>query len=99
MSSLNDVLRVSTRYFFNIIEILIFIRIIMSWISPGYSRNPLTAFIFNVTEPILAPFRRLLQKSPFGGGMIDFSPIIAILVIRVIIQPIFYTIINLIIGF
>jgi len=99
MTRLNLILRVTSGYFFNIIEIMIFIRIIMSWITPGYSSNPISAFIYNATEPILAPFRRLIQRSSFGGGMLDFSPIIAILVIRILVQPIFYKIIDLLTGF
>ncbi len=99
MDRINWVLKISVVYFINIIEILIFIRIILSWITPGYSGNAITAFIYNVTEPILAPFRTLFRRSPFGGGMIDFSPVIALLVIRFVAQPVLYAIIDLITGF
>jgi YggT family protein len=98
MGQFNWVLRVSLRYFFNIIELLIFIRIILSWISPGYG-NPVTRTIFGLTEPILSPFRRLLAKSSFGTGMFDFSPIIAILSIRLLVQPLAFYIVNLLTGF
>ena len=37
--------------------------------------NPITRFLMDVTEPILAPIRRLL---PSAGG-IDFSPTIVLL--------------------
>ena len=37
--------------------------------------NPITRFLIDVTEPILAPIRRLL---PSSGG-IDFSPTIVLL--------------------
>jgi YggT family protein len=37
--------------------------------------NPITRFLMDVTEPILAPVRRLL---PSSGG-IDFSPTIVLL--------------------
>jgi len=36
--------------------------------------------VWNVTEPVLAPIRRLM---PIAGGM-DFSPFIALLLIQII---------------
>ncbi len=54
----------------------IFIRILLSWISPG-SYNPATAIITMLTEPVLRPFRRLLP--PMGG--FDISPIFAIILL------------------
>ncbi len=54
----------------------IFIRIILSWISPG-SFNPATAIITMLTEPVLRPFRRLVP--PMGG--FDISPIFAIILL------------------
>lgn len=67
--------------FFNIIRWMILARIIMSWI-PHKRNNPITQMLFEATEPILAPFRRLM---PTAGGMpIDFSPFIAIIVLSFI---------------
>jgi YggT family protein len=56
--------------------ILILVRIFLSWgsISPW---NPFMRFLRAVVDPILRPFRRVLPT--FGG--IDFSPLLAILVI------------------
>jgi YggT family protein len=54
----------------------IFIRIILSWVSPG-TYNPATAIIANLTDPILRPFRRLIP--PVGG--FDISPIFAIILL------------------
>jgi len=55
---------------------LIIIQAILSWISPGY--NPNTALFDQLTQPILAPFRRFIP--PIGG--IDLTPIAAILAIK-----------------
>jgi len=55
---------------------LIIIQAILSWISPGY--NPNTALFDQLTQPILAPFRRFV---PAMGG-IDITPIVAILAIK-----------------
>ncbi|MBA1333770.1 MAG: Integral membrane protein YggT, involved in response to extracytoplasmic stress (osmotic shock) [Firmicutes bacterium] len=98
MVRLNWVLNMSLRYFFNTIELLVLARIILSWVSPGYN-NPISRFIYNITEPILAPFRRLLERSPFGGGMIDFSPILAILFIRIVVQPLMFYLVRIITAF
>jgi len=64
----------------NIYVILIILRAVLSW----FSINPYNSayrFLINVTEPVLAPIRRIL---PFGG--IDFSPFIAILLIQIIMS-------------
>jgi YggT family protein len=58
----------------NLFMFAIFVRIILSWISPG-QYNPATAIIGTLTEPVLRPFRRLI---PAIGG-IDISPIFAII--------------------
>ena len=54
-------------------------RVIMSWINVSPS-NPLYVIVFQLTEPILAPIRRVLPKM----GMMDLSPMIAILLITVV---------------
>lgn len=55
---------------------LIIINVIISWLSPGY--NPNTAIFVQMTQPILAPFQRMV---PTIGGF-DLSPIVAILAIK-----------------
>lgn len=57
---------------------LIVINIVLSWLSPGY--NPNTAIFIQMTQPILAPFQRLIP--PIGG--FDLSPIVAILTIKLL---------------
>ena len=56
----------------------IFIRVILSWVSPG-TYNPATALIAGLTDPIMRPFQRLIP--PLGG--FDISPIFAIAAISV----------------
>ena len=53
--------------------------IILSWVAQG-SRHPAILLLYQVTEPIMAPFRKLL---PAMGGL-DFSPIIVFILINVI---------------
>ena len=57
----------------------IFARIILSWF-PTSGKNPIVVFVFAVTEPILAPIRRMVPRF----GSIDISPMIALIGILVI---------------
>jgi YggT family protein len=55
--------------------ILIFARFILSWVRPDPYHptwGPILRFVYNATEPLLAPIRRIL---PATGGL-DFSPMI-----------------------
>ncbi len=83
-------------YFSSFLFAMIFIRVILSWFSVDRN-NPLISLLYTLTEPILAPIRKLLFKSPIGGPgmMIDFSPIIAFMLIEFLKN----IIINIIIGF
>lgn len=78
---------------FEFINIVLFIRIILSWLPVG--RNAFTTIVYNLTEPLLYPIREMLKKSPLGQGlMVDFSPIILVLILSIIeniIQKILYT--------
>ena len=69
MTSLQVLFIQAIDVFFNVIEWLIFIRILLSWIPMFGYNNPLGRLIYNLTEPILGPCRSMLEKSPLGGGM------------------------------
>jgi len=56
---------------------LIIIRALASWFSPD-PYNPLYQFLIRITEPVLGYIRRIL---PMRAGMMDLSPIIALLAI------------------
>lgn len=75
----------STIYFTQFIYFLIFVRVIISWL-PVRDNNVIIKLVYSLTEPILAPIRKLIYKSPLGGSglMIDFSPIIAWILIELI---------------
>jgi YggT family protein len=59
--------------------LVIFVRVIMSWV-PMRLPLGLNELVWNVTEPVLAPIRRYM---PIAGGM-DFSPLIALLLIQIL---------------
>lgn len=62
------------------LTLAIFVRVILSWIPNARLPFGLGEFVWNVSEPILAPIRRAM---PFLGG-IDFSPFVALLLIQVV---------------
>ncbi len=61
-------------YFFALLAM-----IILSWIAGG-SQNPAISLLYQITEPVMAPFRKALP--PMGG--LDFSPILVFILINVI---------------
>jgi YggT family protein len=62
-----------------VLTFLIIARALASWfIRNPY--NPVMEFLIGTTEPILGPIRSVMPR----GMMFDFSPIIAIIIIRVI---------------
>jgi YggT family protein len=65
--------------FLKIIFWSMIISVILSWVAPG-SRSPGAELVYQITEPVLAPFRRLI---PNLGGL-DISPIFAFIAIQLI---------------
>ena len=53
----------------------IFIRVILSWFPTA--NNPLVALVYQLTEPILLPLRRVVPRV----GMFDFTPTIALIIL------------------
>jgi YggT family protein len=64
-----------------ILWVAILIRVLLSWF-PVDPRNPIIRVLFEITEPVLAPFRRVIPRI----GMFDLSPLAALLVIQLIQQ-------------
>ena len=62
------------------LTLAIFVRVILSWIPNARLPFGLGEFVWNVSEPILAPIRRAM---PFFGG-IDFSPFVALIAIQIV---------------
>lgn len=72
-------------YFFALI-----IRIVLSYFptSPGSSLSRVTMALDRVTEPVLAPVRRVLPPFGVGGVGLDLSPLIILLLLQLVIIPI-----------
>lgn len=53
---------------------------LISWVNPD-PYNPIVQFLRRVTEPVLRPIRNALSRYQTG---LDFSPLVAILIIQFI---------------
>ncbi len=58
-------------------SLVVLAAVVMSWVRVD-PRNPLARIVYNLTEPVLAPIRRLL---PVMGGL-DFSPMVVLFALR-----------------
>jgi YggT family protein len=54
-------------------------RMLFSWIDPT-GRTPIGAILMRITDPIILPIRRLMP----AGGFLDFSPLVALLIIFIL---------------
>ncbi len=70
------------------LSLVILLRVLFSWINPD-RHNALVRFVYQVTEPILAPLRRYIP--PFAG--LDITPMVALVILellrRIVIALIF----------
>jgi YggT family protein len=64
-----------------ILQIAIIGRALLSWF-PIDPRSPLVTVLNEITEPVLAPLRRVVPRI----GMIDITPMVAIFVLYIIQQ-------------
>lgn len=56
---------------------IIVLRAVISWVRPD-PYHPLVRLLYSLTEPVLAPLRRLI---PRGMGGLDISPLLALLLL------------------
>ncbi len=65
---------------FTILSFAIIARALLSWVRPD-PYNPLVQMLNQVTDPILEPLRRVI---PPIGGMMDISPIVALILLQIL---------------
>lgn len=65
--------------FFTVLTFIVISRALMSWFDPGL-RSSVGQILVQITEPLLAPIRRVLPST----GFIDLSPIVLILLLQVL---------------
>ncbi len=67
--------------FFTLLNLAILARVLLSWIRVS-PYHPAVGFLYRITEPILAPLRRIIPPL----GMMDISPVIALILLQIIQQ-------------
>ena len=73
------------RILFDALTIAILLRVIASWYLP-HSTNILIILLHRVTEPILAPLRRIIPRV----GMFDFTPLAAVILLQLTYYLFYY---------
>jgi YggT family protein len=73
---------------FNFLTLAIIIRVLVSWIplitqKPIDEGNPLIQALRAVTDPLIEPVRSVMPR----GLMIDFSPMIVLIVLQLVSRP------------
>jgi YggT family protein len=63
----------------NLVTLVVIVDVLASWVLPN-PYHPFRLAVHRLVEPMLAPIRRLVPPV----GMIDFSPMILILLVQVI---------------
>ena len=62
--------------FTDIMIAAIFVRVLLSWVITD-PRNPLITVLDQITQPILAPLRRVVPRL----GMFDITPMVAMIIL------------------
>jgi len=69
---------------FRIYSLLILARVLLSWLNPDpygpLASHPLVGLLDRLTDPVLRPLRRIV---PPIGGVIDISPIVALILLEI----------------
>jgi YggT family protein len=62
--------------------IVLVARLIMSWfpVQPGTTMAQITSILYDLTEPVLGPMRRIIPPL----GMIDISPIVVFIGLQIL---------------
>ena len=78
---MEDFLRILMQTLVTAAWVVVLGRVIMSWIDPGFER-PLGQFVYSLTEPFLAPIRKVLPQS----GSLDWSPLVLLLLLGLLMR-------------
>ena len=69
-----DQVKLFVEIFIDVYILCIFIYVLTSWIRLPYALSPLQRFLYDICEPYLRMFRRILPPL----GPLDLSPIVAV---------------------
>jgi YggT family protein len=93
MPAILQLLDTFVQILFTVLVWSIIIRALLSWFNFSPS-HPVHTFLRDITEPILEPLRRVVPRI----GMIDITPIVAIILLAWVIEPILRMVIRSMAG-
>jgi YggT family protein len=81
----NEFLRVFFQLLVTVLWFMVIARVLLSWINPRFE-GPVARFLFETTEPLISPIRRVLPQS----GMFDWAPLILLLGLGILMRVALY---------
>jgi len=81
-----EFLQIFLRFLVIALWIVILGRVLLSWINPTFE-GPIGRFLFDATEPLLAPIRRVLPQT---GGL-DLAPLILLIGLGFLMRLVLFT--------
>lgn len=83
---------IAVYYVSDIAQTLMLVRAILSWF-PNVNGGKFSYFLYELTEPLIEPIRKILSKTNFAHSMIDISFLITFLVLF-LVQDVAYALLN-----
>lgn len=74
-----QIIRTLVSVIFGIIEFLLSLRFIFKFFVVN-SSTPFVAWVYGVTAELVSPFARILPDLSFGGFVVDFATLVALVV-------------------
>jgi YggT family protein len=78
---LSEFLRVFVQLLVTVVWLMVIGRVLLSWINPRFE-GPVARFLYDTTEPLLAPIRRFLPQT----GMFDLAPLVLVLLMGILLR-------------
>ena len=78
---MTDFLRVFFQLLVTVLWLMVIGRVLLSWINPRFE-GPVARFLYDTTEPLLAPIRRFLPQT----GMFDLAPLVLVLALGILLR-------------
>lgn len=68
--------------------IVLFVRVILTWfpIDPSTFIGKVAHVLQQVTEPLLAPIRKILPPVRIGSSALDISPLVVLVLLSIVIS-------------
>lgn len=76
---------------------LIIVRVFLPLFGMGPHSNALARLVFQATDPIVAPLERVMPKVRLGNAFVDFSPIVAVLLMDYVVTPLILSLLGMLI--